>query len=90
MTEDSYTKDSHPSERLGDRTGYEWSEDDRNIGIENRLRVAGAGDEICLREGTEDLMFEKINQVTWGDVMTLLCEQGVFEREQDEASGSVT
>lgn len=60
------------SKRLEDRTGETWSGAFRNQCIERRFQVAASPADLALREGTKELWFDEMKEITWGDVMEVL------------------
>ena|GEM_PF-4978103 len=48
--------------------------------IENRIMVAKPGDEVRLREDDLDRPYDRVQDLTWNDVLDILFAQGVIDR----------
>jgi len=70
---------SPESKRRTDHTEKDWPDHLVKEGIKNRLFFASPGSIVQLREGTEELEFNQIKQVTWREVMLELIGLGVFD-----------
>jgi hypothetical protein len=61
-----------------------WGDDDVRDGITYRIHFAAPGTQLDFRPGTTELAFNRVTQVTWGQVIAALGEEDVI---QDDGNG---
>lgn len=71
------------NDRIEDYSGQHWDSRVVNEGIERRLRYTKPGANFELRTGTEELTYDRVRSISWGNVMEALERSGVLVKNAE-------